>query len=611
MNLLYIGIPAIGTLIAGHLLITTWRRLSIDRRLTTFWLLGLAAFIWAIGYLGEMLAPTLAGKLIWAQAQYLGIAWVPPLWFFFISSYKHPVRWLNRRIIGLLAIVPTLTMLLAWSNPTHHLIWADYRLVAPLDFPVLEVAYGPAFWVHVAHSYGLVLLGFVMLLRNIQRSSDHKNKRNVLLIMAGGMPWLGNLLYITRINESLLDFTLLGFVLSGLFFFLAIFRYQFLDILPIAHQLVLKSLPDPVLFFDTENRLVNLNPAAQQAFNGLTEHPIGQRLESIFAEYPTVIEKLQVASRADDYLTTIYLYNKAHYHIRAEPLYTKQQEKIGQVLVLRDISDHIYYQSAIKNHNNQLKNLNRQLEEALQQAEIANKAKEQFLATTTHDLRTPITNMILYLSLMEKRPENSDDYLSTIKHEATRMKAQVEDLLNLARLEQTTTEFNTTPLDLNTLVMEYVTDRQAALDRRQLTLNVTLDPSLPMIEGNQMLLGRVIGNLLGNAVSYTPAGGRILIQTIRQIDEAMPGIMMNVCDTGQGIPTEERAKIFEHFYRGSNQAGNTEGTGLGLAISREIVERHNGWIRVEDGVDDYRTQFSVWLPLVDDPVMMAAELQAS
>jgi two-component system sensor histidine kinase VicK len=223
-----------------------------------------------------------------------------------------------------------------------------------------------------------------------------------------------------------------------------------------------------------------------------------------------------------------------------------------------------------------------QLEQALEQARAADRSKAQFVADISHELRTPMTNIGLYLDLLDiGRDERRSEYMSILRHETERLGVLIEQLLAISEYDRAKVELHILPCDLNGLVRVLIGDRARLIEGRGLNLTVAPDEGLPRVPADSRLIMQVLTNLLTNATNYTPPGGAISIRTFARTVDDQPWVGFSISDTGPGIPEEERPHVFERFYRGIvGRASGTPGTGLGLAICKEIVERHEGRIQL-------------------------------
>jgi len=245
-----------------------------------------------------------------------------------------------------------------------------------------------------------------------------------------------------------------------------------------------------------------------------------------------------------------------------------------------------------------------------QDAQQAVQLREEFLASASHDLRTPVTSIKAYAQILQRRAAKTASRemeamlpsLQAIDDAASRITAQINELMDLSRLQSgRPLELQRTPVDLVALV------QRIAATHRQLSTQhpivVTVLPSPGTVtevdltgEWDANRLERVVNNLLSNAIKYSPDGGVITI-TLRRDNGAEGGTaMLEICDQGIGIPAADLPRIFERFYRASNVADQAPGTGIDLAGSRDIVRQHGGTIRVESSADE-GSCFTVCLPL--------------
>lgn len=243
-----------------------------------------------------------------------------------------------------------------------------------------------------------------------------------------------------------------------------------------------------------------------------------------------------------------------------------------------------------------------QLHEAMEQAQMADRAKSEFVSNVSHELRTPLTNIKLYFELVKRgRADKRTFYMDTVTREVLRLQHLIENLLNVSRLDLGRITPELSHIDVEELVSTLVIDRQKLFDERGLHLQAVPSPAkLPKVHADAKLLEEVLTNLLTNAYNYTPGGGQVWLKTALAEKDRESWITISVKDTGLGIAPEEQEHLFQRFYRGT--AGTTNhvpGTGLGLAISKEILELHQGRITVESELGEGST-FTVWLPCNHD-----------
>ncbi len=233
---------------------------------------------------------------------------------------------------------------------------------------------------------------------------------------------------------------------------------------------------------------------------------------------------------------------------------------------------------------------------ALEKAQEADRLKSQFISDVNHELRTPLSNIQLYLNLLERGSQKDQSrYMAVLNQEAARLQHLIEDMLDLSSLDANKTAANLEPIDLNGLIKTLVFEREKLVTDNGLTLAFAANDTIPSVLADPQLLFQVLTNVLINAMHYTKSGGSITLSTDAVQKDGQNWVTVSVADTGSGISEEELAHIFERFYRG--QAGRehrSSGTGLGLAICKEIIDRHGGSIEVQSVVDE-GSNFTVYL----------------
>jgi signal transduction histidine kinase len=207
------------------------------------------------------------------------------------------------------------------------------------------------------------------------------------------------------------------------------------------------------------------------------------------------------------------------------------------------------------------------------------RTKSELVSNVSHELRTPLASVLGFSALMLDRelpPEETRRYLEVIRTEARRLAELLNDLLDLQRIEQGTIELRLDAFDLNDLLSAQLTLYSAQSENHELQLDPADDPLI--VYGDRDRLAQVIGNVLSNAIKYSPDGGVVSVSASLVGDEAW----IWVRDEGIGIPTEQQQRIFTKFFRGEvGRERGISGTGLGLVLARQIVEAHGGQIGFE------------------------------
>ena len=214
----------------------------------------------------------------------------------------------------------------------------------------------------------------------------------------------------------------------------------------------------------------------------------------------------------------------------------------------------------------------------ISQQKALQEQQSRFIATASHELRTPITNLRTRLYLVERDTHRMAEHLDVINSVTLRMQNLVEDLLDQARFENGMIQLNLAEVELQQLLSDVVRVQSAEAQIRDIQLSIKLTDSPQMVRADAERLTQVITNLVTNSLHYTPPGGLVEVSLTCTDQQAI----ISVRDTGMGIAPENLGSIFKPFVRGNEKV---KGTGLGLSIAREIVELHNGQIKVESQLD--------------------------
>jgi two-component system phosphate regulon sensor histidine kinase PhoR len=215
----------------------------------------------------------------------------------------------------------------------------------------------------------------------------------------------------------------------------------------------------------------------------------------------------------------------------------------------------------------------------------------------SHELRTPITSIQGFTELVladENIAEDSREFLEIIHSETQRLSKMLTTFLSVSNLEQSDKkEINKTPVKLDTLVHETVSDLQTAAKRKRIRLIEQVNSPIPPIAADKGLIQRAVAHLIDNAIRYSPEKTSVVISTVLEADF----LRVVVEDRGYGIPTAEKEKIWQKFYRVAREGQDKEGesTGLGLSLVKEIVEQHDGEVAVESEIGQ-GSKFSLKLP---------------
>ncbi len=330
-------------------------------------------------------------------------------------------------------------------------------------------------------------------------------------------------------------------------------------------EIIIGSTEDAVIVTDSEMRVLLLNRAARRAFGiksaEATNKPIAQvvKNESLIHLFIRSIDSSQ-AQRGE-----IPLEDGRTLNANLTPI-----PGVGYAAVMQDITH--------------LKELDRM--------------KSEFVSNVSHDLRSPLTTIKGFVQLLPKAgplTPQQQEFSARILKGVDNITELIQDLLDLGKIEAGVgLEMDACQLD--TIINKVVEDLRSQAEAKRQRLDVELPLQLSPVLGNELRLGQVVANLVGNAIKYTPDGGLITVRA----NNSNGQIVVSVQDTGVGIPLADQPYIFDKFYRVQNEETESiSGTGLGLAIVKSVIERHSGrvWVKSEPGVG---STFTFILPKYND-----------
>lgn len=229
----------------------------------------------------------------------------------------------------------------------------------------------------------------------------------------------------------------------------------------------------------------------------------------------------------------------------------------------------------------------------------AERVRRDFVANVSHELRTPVASIKSVIETLQggalEDRKAAADFLARAETEVDRLAEMVEELLELSRIESGEVPPARQPVDVSGVVERAVERLRPQADRQRLDISMEVAPSLPVVLGDAERLERAVLNLVHNAIKFTPSAGSVGISVGREGD----AVTISVSDTGVGIAPEDRARVFERFYKADRSRGS-RGTGLGLAVVKHTVEALGGTVGVESAPGKGST-FRISLPLAPVP----------
>jgi len=325
-------------------------------------------------------------------------------------------------------------------------------------------------------------------------------------------------------------------------------------------EAILNSTPDPVLVIDPQNRLLLANPAAARVVGVDIAKSGGEAVEDLILQ-KSLLDLLQAAPSEKQ--SAEIAFDGGRTYLATASSVVAEGRPVGRVCILRDVT-----------HFKELDSM-----------------KSEFVATVSHDLRSPLTLMRGYATMLEMVGELNDQqqgYVRKIVSGVENMSRLVNNLLDLGRIE-IGVGLQVENVPIHDILERVVGALQLQAGQKNISLSVDTTHSLPAtVEADQALLHQGVYNLVENAIKYTPNGGQVMVR----VRVEQQNLVFEVQDDGIGIAPSDLPRLFEKFYRGKQREARAQhGTGLGLAIVRSIAERHGGKVWVESELGKGSTFF--------------------
>lgn len=328
--------------------------------------------------------------------------------------------------------------------------------------------------------------------------------------------------------------------------------------------LILSNIKDIVVLVSVDQRVLLINQSALSGFGlyGTAEEYINTKVEDTIMQSGLKAFLAEGVQKDQGMMQEMQLSNGRHYHCQISPL-----GGIGWVLVMQDITHF----------------------------KETDKLKSELLATASHDLKQPLSVMRGYIDLLEMTntfDERSERFVLSLNKAIISMQTLIDELLDLARIESGI-ELEMKTVDLAYILRECIDANMPKAMEKAMNVAVDIPDSFPNLYGDELRLSQIFNNLISNAIKYTPPEGdvRIFLEKQNKV------VRVSVQDTGLGISPEDKAQIFDRFYRVRRpETDSIEGTGLGLAIVKSLVEAHQGEITLVSQLNKGST-FHVTLPI--------------
>jgi len=481
--------------------------------------------LWALTEIVELVSAEPSVAAVARRLRFVFIPFIPVAVLVIALQYTDREEYVSSGTVGLLCLIPAVTAGLVVTNPEHGFVWTAGTMVAVPPYSVYEVTYRPWFWIYFAYTQVLISLAVVLFVRWGIGAEGPYRRQAQYIVVGISAPWLGNLLEITGLWNSAADLGPILTTITGLCIGVAVFRFRFLDLVPIARNTVVEAMHGAVIVLDEENRVVDANPAGRRLLDRPGDDIVGHSVDDIAPP------ALAAACRAADGPVSLSLPGRD-----GERVFDVVRSSLpggGRVVLLTDVTEQ-----------------RRQAE----QLERQNERLERFASVLSHDLRNPLSVAQGYVDLIEQ-DDADEESVDRVKSALDRMDTLIDDTLTIAREGSAVTDPE------NVDIWSTAESAWETVPTDGATLELAVDRTVPADRGR---LVRLFENLFRNSVEHGSPDD-LTVRVVGTPDG------FAVLDDGPGIPESDRESVLEQGF-----TTNEDGTGMGLAIVAEIAGAH-GW----------------------------------
>ena len=360
---------------------------------------------------------------------------------------------------------------------------------------------------------------------------------------------------------------------------------------------IVETSDDAIISKDVNGIITSWNPAAERLYGYTAEEAIGKPVSILIPrerldEEPTILKRLRRGESIDHYETVRLAKDgrQITVSLTVSPIRDASGRIIGASKIARDITQQ-------KQAQNEIARLLAAERAARQDAEIASRAKDEFLAMLSHELRTPLTAMLGWLSILRGHrldEQTTEHAIETIERNAKAQAQLIEDLVDISRIVGGKMNLEIGPIEVLPVINAAVEVVRPTAGAKNITIEVNYDSTVGPVAGDAARLQQVIWNLLVNAVKFTPKGGLVEVS----FRPAGSSAEVVVRDTGIGISPDFLPHVFERFRQAEPPVSRSHrGVGLGLAIVRHLVELHGGTVEAQSDGENQGATFTIRLPL--------------
>ena len=536
-HMFYAIILAISGLVALLLTFYMWKRRNVPGA-SYISLAFLGAAVWSFSAMNEVFASSIASNIFWSQVCYIGL-FITPLWFLFAVTYTQNEKWINKSRVLILMVIPAIVLLMVFTNQWHGLVWPQVTTVQTASGTNFIYSHGIGVWIAATYSYLLMIMGMILLLQTVINSEGLYRHQAGLLLVGAIFPLFLNAVYLENMFPVQgVDPTPFGFFITVILSAWSIFKFQFLEVMPVAHTTLFKNMEDSVVVLDVKNKIVELNPAAEKLLD-VDRNVLGQSADSVMERVNgfTVPDGETQKHYETRLISSDGACSKSYWlDVKIKPIHSKNSF-LGHLISLTDIT---------------------RTKMAEERAQKAVKEKELLMRETHHRVKN---NLMVISSLLnlQSRYVKDEDALNVLKESRNRANSMAlihERLYSFSDLKN---------INFGEYVRSLVGDlfKNYAVSTDTVKLELAIE-DVQMDVDTAIPIGLILNELVSNSLKYAfPAGKGTLKIVFKREDE---NLLLSVKDDGVGISAGIDIKKSDT---------------LGLTLIRGLVEQIGGKLTVD------------------------------
>jgi len=496
----------------------------------------------------------------------------PGIILYIVINYTRYPRWFNRSYRTHFFVIPSVLATISFVHGFYHIANSYFGVKHIYGFPISVFDLNQIMSLFLFYLYACILLALFILIRSLFGSSSFFNKQILFIILAILLPAVNDMLF--RFDISLIPgyhLTPEMFTLGNIFFAWALFGYRFLKLVPVTRSAVIDSMDDIMLAVNENHLLIDYNKSCKLWF-GAAELT-GKPFFDVFKDYPELIQFYHDGKNGE--IALKHGLETSYFSAKMSVAEYRGSLATAKIILLRDITEK--------------KKSEIQLTQYAVELEKMNATKNKFFSIISHDLKNPFNGLIgfseLLLSEFDLLDSNTiKSYIRTINESAKSGYNLLENLLEWARIQTDTINFNPQKLHLKSIATESIEFKALAARRKNIKIQIEIGNDL-FIQADYNMLSTIFRNLVSNAIKFTKPGGHI--QIIAKPTAETRNIEVSVADNGIGMDPEIQESLFKIEKKVSTVGTDNEmGTGLGLILCKEFVLKNQGtiWIQSEKGL---------------------------